>query len=365
MLGVVEVNGVIDVAVAVDLRMVGDAPVDERRRQVSAGGDGHVGHETAASQASGSGYFVKTEWRDRAGKPIAPHLYHASGKDACGVNFNDSAGVKGAVSSGGIKSAASFEQWYRDDLGVNLSDFHTIVLTRDHDGVYTYSTSDFHPIDGRLLGNLTVYYEDEHPFSAQERELAGAIANQVAAAVGRFAAMSRIEESIRNNELIVGALGHDLRNPLGAILSSTQLAMLDAQGEPLVAGLAHTAGDGIGEAGHEGVGAIGDEEHDAQVAGAGEERGGEVAAEIEGLDGAFDLFGGLGPDTGARIEHAIDGGERNARRPRHIMHRRTPRFVRLVQSCPPGADVAARSVAPRAASARSFVLSNSTRERTT
>jgi fibro-slime domain-containing protein len=111
------------------------------------------GHETAASHLSGRGYRVKTQWRDRAGRPIAPSLYNSTGKDACGKNFADTPGVKGGISAGGITSAASFDQWFRDDLGTNLSDFHSILLTRDHDGVYSYSTNDFHPIDGRLLGN--------------------------------------------------------------------------------------------------------------------------------------------------------------------------------------------------------------------
>ncbi len=111
------------------------------------------GHETSASHLAGSGYKVNAPWRDRAGRPMAPHLYRSSGQNACGLNFNDAAGVKGATSTGGVESAASFSQWFRDDLGANLSDYHTITLTRDSDGVYVYSTSDFHPIDGRLLGN--------------------------------------------------------------------------------------------------------------------------------------------------------------------------------------------------------------------
>jgi fibro-slime domain-containing protein len=111
------------------------------------------GHETAASHQAGSGYRVNSEWRDRAGRPIAPHLYRSSGQNVCGVAFNDSPGSRGAVSTGGIQSSATFDQWFRDDLGQNLSDFHTLTLTRDSDGVYTYSTNEFHPIDGRLLGN--------------------------------------------------------------------------------------------------------------------------------------------------------------------------------------------------------------------
>jgi signal transduction histidine kinase len=81
-------------------------------------------------------------------------------------------------------------------------------------------------VDGQLLGKLTVYYEEKRALTPQEHELAVAIANQVAAAVARFLAMHRLEEAVRNNELLVGVLGHDLRNPLAAILTATQLAMM-------------------------------------------------------------------------------------------------------------------------------------------
>jgi len=115
------------------------------------------GHEVPGGSISGSGYKVRTQWRDRAGRPMAPHLYAnpAQGtlRDACRTPLNDSAGARGPTSTGGIESAATFDQWYRDELGVNLSGAHTITLRRNHDGVYVYSTENFHPIDGLLLGN--------------------------------------------------------------------------------------------------------------------------------------------------------------------------------------------------------------------
>jgi fibro-slime domain-containing protein len=115
------------------------------------------GHEIAGHNFAGSGYKVRSQWRDRASRPIAPHLYHdpadGSVHDACGTAIADSAGERGAVSTGGIDSALSFDQWYRDELGVNLSASHTITLIRGSDGVYEYSTDAFHPIDGNLMGN--------------------------------------------------------------------------------------------------------------------------------------------------------------------------------------------------------------------
>src|SRR6185503_17415928 len=113
------------------------------------------GHETSASTGAGSGFKVQTQWMDRMAHPIAPHLYHnpSSGPmlDACGRAVNDLAGIKGPLSTGGITSASTFDQWFRDSLGVNLSDYHTITLTRNRDSVYEYSTDRFYPIDGELM----------------------------------------------------------------------------------------------------------------------------------------------------------------------------------------------------------------------
>jgi fibro-slime domain-containing protein len=71
---------------------------------------------------------------------------------ACG-SANDNAGAAGAASAGSITSAASFGQWFRDVLGVNLSVNYPIVLVNDGAGVYEFLTNAFHPIDGILLGN--------------------------------------------------------------------------------------------------------------------------------------------------------------------------------------------------------------------
>ncbi|MHC4127096.1 MAG: fibro-slime domain-containing protein [Planctomycetota bacterium] len=73
--------------------------------------------------------------------------------DVCGNLVNDSTGSPAMHSTGAIHSADSFDQWYRDDLGVSLSAAHSITLIRDHTGVYEYSDSAFYPIDGVLFGN--------------------------------------------------------------------------------------------------------------------------------------------------------------------------------------------------------------------
>ena len=78
---------------------------------------------------------------------------------------------------------------------------------------------------GRLLGKFMVYYDHPRRLTRTELELARAIANHVAAGVARFAAVDTLKETVRFNELFTGILGHDLRNPLAAIITSARLAM--------------------------------------------------------------------------------------------------------------------------------------------
>ena len=68
-------------------------------------------------------------------------------------DLSDVTGNGGAASDGAITDAASFGQWFTDVPGVNSSRVHTITLIRGADGVYEYSTSEFHPVDGLLQGN--------------------------------------------------------------------------------------------------------------------------------------------------------------------------------------------------------------------
>lgn len=83
----------------------------------------------------------------------------------------------------------------------------------------------------RLLGKFMVYYDERHPFAWQEVETARAIANHLASVIARFAAVSRLEETIRGNELFAGVLAHDLLNPLGAIVTGAQVLLMRSEGE--------------------------------------------------------------------------------------------------------------------------------------
>jgi PAS domain S-box-containing protein len=76
---------------------------------------------------------------------------------------------------------------------------------------------------GRLLGKFMVYYEQPYALTTQEVETARTIANYLASAIARFAAVEKLEETVRQNELFAAVLAHDLRNPLGAVLTAAKL----------------------------------------------------------------------------------------------------------------------------------------------
>jgi signal transduction histidine kinase len=77
--------------------------------------------------------------------------------------------------------------------------------------------------EGRLIGKFMVYYPLPRALSAAELDMAKAIANHVAAAIGRFSALRELEQTVQFNEIFTGMLGHDLRNPLGAIMAAAQM----------------------------------------------------------------------------------------------------------------------------------------------
>ncbi len=105
-------------------------------------------------QFKGGGFKVGSQWTDTNGQPIL-HTLHDSSR-------GDVAGSSAGASSGGIRDAASFSQWFRDVPGVNLSRALTLTLVRDSDGKYVFDDKQdplfrgrdgFFPIDDELLGN--------------------------------------------------------------------------------------------------------------------------------------------------------------------------------------------------------------------
>lgn len=61
----------------------------------------------------------------------------------------------GGVAAGGIQSNATFQQWYNDTAGVNLSAPLSLTLTETSpgSGIYGFSDTTFFPIDGMMAGN--------------------------------------------------------------------------------------------------------------------------------------------------------------------------------------------------------------------
>ena len=84
---------------------------------------------------------------------------------------------------------------------------------------------------GRLIGKFMVYHARPHLFAAHELETARAIANHLASVISRFAAVAKLEETVRSNELFAGVLAHDLRNPLSAIITAAQFVLMRHEGE--------------------------------------------------------------------------------------------------------------------------------------
>lgn len=80
--------------------------------------------------------------------------------------------------------------------------------------------------DKRLLGKFMVYFGEPHVFTEQEIATATAVANHLASVLVRFEMVSRLEDTVKQNELFSGVLAHDLRNPLDAIVSAAQLALV-------------------------------------------------------------------------------------------------------------------------------------------
>jgi len=83
-----------------------------------------------------------------------PSYFDETGSDApsC-VTINDTAAERGSGDAGGVGSGTDFACWFDNRPGYNASALRPVTLVRGSDGVYSYSTPDFHPIDGAMYGN--------------------------------------------------------------------------------------------------------------------------------------------------------------------------------------------------------------------
>jgi fibro-slime domain-containing protein len=117
---------------------------------------------------TGDGFKVAVSWKDAQGRKISRHVaqrYPMPG---------DQAGTVGADDTGGIDSTHSFEQWYRDIPGVNMSEQLTLTLVRQSDGTYVFddeldpqyqALDGFFPIEDRLYGNPGGYPDRNFHFT--------------------------------------------------------------------------------------------------------------------------------------------------------------------------------------------------------
>ena len=81
------------------------------------------------------------------------HLDLPAPMTACGTVLNDLVGISGGPASANVTSASTFDEWFTDVMGTNLSVNHTITLTLNDNGIYEYINDEFYPIDDRLYGN--------------------------------------------------------------------------------------------------------------------------------------------------------------------------------------------------------------------
>src|SRR5262245_49173907 len=103
-----------------------------------------------------NGKKLNSPFRDAAGLPICYNVYQQYPQPG------DQAGSFGSSDSGGIESATTFEQWFTDVPGVNLSAPLTLSFDRQPNGQYVFDDKldpyyvdlgGFFPIDDQLLGN--------------------------------------------------------------------------------------------------------------------------------------------------------------------------------------------------------------------
>ena len=92
--------------------------------------------------------------------------------------------------------------------------------------------------EGRLLGKFMLYVDEPRELTAREKSVTRSIADQVASAIGKKRAQQeredlivRLRHTVRLNQLFAGVVGHDLRNPLAAIMNTAQLALRRDEGE--------------------------------------------------------------------------------------------------------------------------------------
>jgi fibro-slime domain-containing protein len=97
----------------------------------------------------GGGYKVLTQAHDTVGRPICWTLYNPAD--------GDTPAEPDGPDTGSITSAETFDQWFKDGCGVNMSTLVTLtgVMQEDgeYEGLYEVNIPQFYPIDDQLFGN--------------------------------------------------------------------------------------------------------------------------------------------------------------------------------------------------------------------
>jgi fibro-slime domain-containing protein len=155
--------------------------------------------------------------------------------DACGTVLNDAAGAPALTSSGDITSSGSFDQWYRDILGVNVSRVYPITLERNGAGVYEYLDDAFYLLDGQGFGNEGEAHNNNFTFTIDASFTYDACA-------GQFLELTTIDDGWI-------FIGEDLVIDLGGIEPGTEqvieldrLHLTDGQGYTMRLFYAHRHG---------------------------------------------------------------------------------------------------------------------------
>ena len=76
---------------------------------------------------------------------------------------------------------------------------------------------------GRVVGKVSVYFDEPHELTAHDVDLASSIANHLASVIHRYETLAKLEESVRYGELFAGILAHDLRNPLNTVITAAHM----------------------------------------------------------------------------------------------------------------------------------------------
>jgi fibro-slime domain-containing protein len=102
----------------------------------------------------GNGRKVRRQYKDSGGNPICWTLFDA--------DLGDVLGRWGSYDSGGVESSSSYDMWFNDILGTNMSRTFDLKLDRSEDGSYVFDSNEsewcqeldgFFPIENQLFGN--------------------------------------------------------------------------------------------------------------------------------------------------------------------------------------------------------------------